>query len=240
MAFKPAPTPGEMLPLADAIGMNEASDSFGATTLQAPAEGAVTVRPLSYSLTYLIPGMRDPRLRRMIYLPNNFSREVRDASHRSSLEEVSLKSHGLGNNGARLVTEQVSAACETLEVQEDIRDEPFVVVGMLAVYQTDVNLPFAAAFTSHRFVDTLAEQMEPSVAEEEMPEEIHQGIYARQAEHDPTIAPYPEWMSKRMTAFQDGSTEEERRRHAAMGWIELLILPRDITHPLFNIKLFKS
>jgi hypothetical protein len=222
-----------------AIASPPTPDGYERYGVVPPLEGTPDERArlVGVTMLYAIPGETSPILRKTHFRSPDIPEVAGNEICTHIAEEIKNPMLGVNNDMARMVVEEVTAARQEIEQRSSLLI-PFHTIAALGIYNTTKDSPFAFSYISSSFIDSLLKHMPIAPGVEEIPEELLQEIYAREAEQIPATAPYPEW---RETMLQEAATYNPatNRRDNGNALISWLLLPHADTHPVLNARLFE-
>lgn len=235
MSFTSLPHPEDIAAISTVIAAGEAAAVFETAVVVPPPIGIQRSELVSLTTLYMTPGRPKPRLYKVVHLPGDHPSEVRKISEDHCLEPIKRMQQSIHHDTARNIARIVMDTCQGLEARASMHDIPFAPLGLLAVYQTDIYVPFAVAFHANPFVDELSRHVQ-AVPPDRF-EEVYATDHTLQAEHNVAMPAY-DICKERAAAIKDETSEKRQRYAAARGIIHLLTQPRGNTHPLLNTLLF--
>ncbi len=222
------------------IGLLKAEEKFESFCIIPMPQETKQYDVISLTSVHMLPGSPKPRLHKLTTLPTPFEREIREASTAACVDPVRQEIAGIHNKAIGQLCGSILSTCEDIDARESPEDKPFRILGVLGVYQVEETTPFSFIFADRAFTQELATNLSAVPTVSEVPEENKRQFHTRQAELSTAVLPYNEWIEQLPDATMAPEAEdpEDRALAVAQAVVRMLVLPREATHPIFNVKLF--
>lgn len=112
--------------------------------------------PVSFTAVYMTPRLPEPRLHRVVHIPQDVLPELAKASADQVLQPLKSLQRPPSNSTMEIIAEDIAAACREVEARQEVHDLRFKLLGVLAIYQTNIYMAFATAFYDRMIMDALA------------------------------------------------------------------------------------
>ena len=216
-------------------------DDFVITGLDPTLPLTTSANTVNLTAVYMTPGIPEPRLRRLDFPNPDLSPDERDALMKAYMKDQGRGVMALPEDVVSAIADFTASACEEIDETEAESDvSPVRMLGMLGVYTADGETPFSLKFTSKPFAEILRSHLPGAISPEpsELTEEALLDIRSSIAEHEDK-PPFDQWKpdferERHKIAAQVGGM----RVAAAISTMHLLLLPREVSHPTIESRLF--